>query len=293
MDLVYILGKGSRWHDNEIRFSLRSAEKYFKFRNVVVIGELPEWMQGVIHIPVEDVFKNKLQNARSKYLKACTDSRVSDNFILMNDDFFFLKEIEEIPYYSRGELNKQIQRHCSHAGYYFESLKRTRDKLIGLGYTDTIFDFEVHAPIIFNKEKLKNVISVVGGLSICLLRTIYGNLQSVEKTITSDFKVGDRKQFYDQIRQKRQFLSISDSMVVCDEFRKWIWDKFPEPSKYEEDLGHGSQTSPGNAVGSMRYYAKCTFSYNNKNYQQGDLILPLEIKEIKLIKRLKDNWEFK
>ncbi len=42
IDLVYILGKGSKWSDNEIRFSLRSIEKYFDYRKIFIIGEKPE-----------------------------------------------------------------------------------------------------------------------------------------------------------------------------------------------------------------------------------------------------------
>lgn len=293
MDIVYILGSGSRWHNNEIRFSLRSVEKYFKFRNIVIIGELPEWAQNVIHIPVEDVFKNKLQNARTKYLTACNDSRISKNFILMNDDFFFLKTMNTIPYYCRGSINKQIEKHQTHNGYYFESLKRTKQRLISIGFEEEIMDYEVHAPIIFNKEKMKNVISVIDGNNICLLRTCYGNLQNVTPELVSDFKCGDVRNFHRQLREKREFLSISDSMVVCDEFRKWIWEKFPEPSKYEEDVGQGSTVSPGNAVGAMRYYATCSFVFDHKTYGQGDLIDKMTINEMKLIKRLKDNWVHK
>lgn len=293
IDLVYILGKGSRWHNNEIRFSLRSAEKNFKFRNVVIIGELPDWARNVIHIPAEDLFRNKLQNARTKYLAACNDQRISKDFILMNDDFFFLKPIKKIPYYSRGTVNRQIDIHQTKGGYYYESMKRTKARIQNLGFTEEVMDFEVHAPIVFNKEKLKNVISVVGGEHICLLRTCYGNLQDVDFEVVGDFKSGDVGNFYKQIKKGRGFLSISDSMVISDEFRKWIWETFPDPSKYEEDLGSGANVSPGNSIQAMRYYAKQRFAYHTKQYQPGDRIDPITIREIKLMKPLKGMWEYK
>lgn len=293
IDVVYILGKGSHWHNNEIRFSLRSLEKNFKFGQVFIVGELPEWARNVIHIPVEDAFRNKLQNARTKYLVACNDPRISKDFVLMNDDFFFMKPMEKIPYYARGTSEKQIENHQTKGGYYFESIKRTKVKIANLGYTGQVMDFEVHAPIIFNKEKMKNVISVVGGEHVCLLRTCYGNLQGVDFEVVDDFKAGDVGTFYKQIKRGREFISISDSMVISDEFRKWIWEKFPDPSKFEEDVGIGSQVSPGNSVGAMRYYATKRFAYHTKTYGPGEMIDPITIREIKLMPKLKGNWEHK
>ena len=293
MDLVYILGKGSRWHNNEIRFSMRSAEKFFKFRNIVIVGDLPEWARNVIHIQVDDVFKNKLQNARTKYLAACNDPRVSKDFILMNDDFFFLKPVEKILNYSRGTSERQIDMHETKAGYYFESIRRTKARLESLGFTGKVMDFEVHAPMVFNKEKLKNVIQVVGGMVTCLLRTCYGNLEDLDFQVTRDFKVSDIWKLRKVVDGGKEFLSITDSMVVSDDFRKWIWETFPEPSKYEEDLGQGATVSPGNALVAMKYYATKRFSYHTKDYQPGDRIDTITIREIKLMKALQDKWEYK
>lgn len=293
MDIVYILGKGSRWHNNEIRFSLRSLEKYFNFGKVFIVGEMPEWMQGVTNIPCDDKFKNKLQNARAKYLTAANCSQISNNFILMNDDFFFLKEVKEIPYYSRGTSYGAIENHQTKGGYYYEALKRTKARIEGTGFTDEVMDFEIHAPIIFNKEKLKNVMAVIGDEHICLLRTCYGNLMGVEHKIVDDFKVAETKQFYKELRKGREFLSTTDSMVVSDEFRKWIWEKYPEPSKYEMDAGAGSTISPGQSLIAMRYYAKEAFAYGTKSYQPGDRIDNTTIKEVKLMKNLRAKWEYK
>ena len=40
MDVVYILGKGSVWKDNEIRYSLRSIEKHLTgFDRVFIVGQ--------------------------------------------------------------------------------------------------------------------------------------------------------------------------------------------------------------------------------------------------------------
>lgn len=289
LDVVYILGKGSRWHDNELRFSLRSLEKNFTFRDVYIIGECPEWLQNITHIPVEDAFKNKLMNARVKYLAAINDERISDDFILMNDDFYFLKPVEKINYYSRGTIDGEIRRHRTKAGYYFNAIVITHDKLLDLGMKNTLMDFEVHAPIIFNKEKLMKAIKKVGD-TVCLLRTCYGNMQDVDFEVVDDFKVSDEGKFRKQLNKDRSFLSITDTMVVSDMFRAWIWNKYPEQSRFEK---HIDMKEKYNVIDGLRYYATRAFMYHTKSYGPGDLIDFTTIKEIKLNKSLELNWEYK
>jgi len=43
MDLVYVNIK-SKWESNELKFSLRSAEKHLKFDKVVIVGYLPPFL---------------------------------------------------------------------------------------------------------------------------------------------------------------------------------------------------------------------------------------------------------
>ena len=57
IDVVYVLGTGSNWDNNEIRFSLRSLAKNLKgMGRVFVVGERPAFLQNVIHIPAKDEF---------------------------------------------------------------------------------------------------------------------------------------------------------------------------------------------------------------------------------------------
>ena len=95
VDVVYVLGRGSRWGDNEIRYSIRSFKKYFKdLRNVVVVGELPHFLRGVVHIPYPDrQGVNKDCRMMLKIMAACKDERVSDNFVLCTDDTALLQEL--------------------------------------------------------------------------------------------------------------------------------------------------------------------------------------------------------
>lgn len=292
IDLLYILGKGSRWHDNELRFSIRSAVKFFNFNKIFIVGELPKWLTGVVHVPVPDNNKNKLLNARDKYLASTNIKELSDNFILMNDDFFFLKQTDEIPNYTRGKMSDQILQHQTMAGYYFKSLCDTKNRLIGMGVDEPI-DFEVHAPIIFNKEKLKTVIAMVGTEKPYLLRSCYGNLINLEPTEVLDYKAGNVVNFLAQLKRDENFLSIADGLIVDDDFRNWIIGKYPKPTKYENDGGAGIKALPGRPMKCLNYTATKQFEYQSKLYHQGDIIPSVDMEKIKSIPKLRANWELK
>lgn len=96
-DVVYVLGTGSTWGNNEIRFSIRSMLKYFKdLRNIIIVGECPDFISGVIHIPCPDQKDiNKDARMAIKVKAACNDKRVSDNFILCTDDTLLLRDLKK------------------------------------------------------------------------------------------------------------------------------------------------------------------------------------------------------
>lgn len=292
IDLVYILGQGSHWHNNEIRYSLRSVEKYFKYRKIFVIGEKPEWLTGVTHIPETDTNDNKLMNARAKYLIAANDSRISKDFILMNDDFFFLKEIKTIPYYSRGTIDEMIKRHPTKRGYYYSSLVDTKNKLSAMGI-EKVKDYEVHCPIILNKEKLITAASMAGNTKPYLLRTIYGNLNNEKAKKVMDFKASNLAEFAHQTIKERELLSINDALVAAEEFRVWLYRKFINKSSFELDDGNGSKILPGRCMASLKHYAIKPFDYGKKYYNPGDIIQKKEMDEIKNIPKLKEMWRLK
>jgi len=91
-DVVYVLGSGSEWNDNEIRYSIRSFVKYFAdLRNIVIVGQMPVWAKNVIHIPWPDnPDYNTDQRLIDKLIQACKDRRVSNRFLFCSDDKLLL-----------------------------------------------------------------------------------------------------------------------------------------------------------------------------------------------------------
>src|ERR1035438_10130107 len=93
VDVVYKLGSGSDNNNDELRYSLRSLSKFRDLGKVYIVGYKPDFIQNVIHIPMEDIFKsNKDANLIEKLSAAAKCPDISDCFLNMSDDQIFLAE---------------------------------------------------------------------------------------------------------------------------------------------------------------------------------------------------------
>lgn len=240
-DIVYILGNGSKWNDNELRYSLRSLEKHFKHGRVFIVGALPEWLQNVIHIDVQDSFEysdgGKMRNAIKKIRAACKSEDISDSFVLMNDDFYFLKDCPEIMPYSLGTVQDMIDRHRTKKGYYFNALRGTMHFIQRQGI-ETPIGYGIHYPIVYEKEKFLQMTVGIDMRQIAYSwRTIYGNIFNIGNVKREDTKIHCFEDFEEFLKREEttDFLSSSDRVVLIPQFQEWIRKRFPEPSKYERN----------------------------------------------------------
>ena len=232
MDIVYILGSGSKWDDNEIKYSLRSL-KFFEHRNVFVIGEKLDWFSDkIIHIPATDSEMTKFKNARKKLKIAVNDPRISDDFVLMNDDFYFWREVKEIKPYHRGKIRDVVNSlHKKHGNISFIATLRLMGRIHKHGY-----DYSVHYPFVYNKEKLKKVISDCELYKTnILIRTHYGNLfhRNNPKLQRKDVKIHNYEDIDKVFKDKPEVISTGDHVVLDEKMQKKLKNKFRKKSEYE------------------------------------------------------------
>ncbi len=159
IDIVYPLGSGSRWSNNEIRYSLRSVETYAKgWRNIYIVGVMPAWLSGIKYIPATDPLEfNADGNIAMKILKACEDPELSNPFLFINDDHIFVSDcdIREFPFYHKGDLQNKSPQYFQ-GGMYVQRLRRTMNILKKRGLPTKHFD--CHTPILIDKEKFPGII---------------------------------------------------------------------------------------------------------------------------------------
>jgi len=199
-DVVYVF---RRVHDKdfdlEMLYSLRSVKKHLKgYRRIYVIGEAPRFPEDVCvdfeRIPMEDKFKTSQHNVRAKLQRAVKLENAAPNFVLMNDDFFFLQEYPAagIPYYRQGTLPQHIEwREEQAESPYVRALLATKQALESKGLPVT--DFECHAPILLDRLSLEVVVgdelfdwAATYGL---LFRSLYCNWLGLKGERRMDLKI--------------------------------------------------------------------------------------------------------
>jgi hypothetical protein len=205
MDLVYICGPG---HNEELRYSIRSAVKNLKFDNLWVVGGKPDWYVGN-HLEVIQN-KSKYANARNNLRAICNSTEISDSFILMNDDFYIINKVDNVPYMHGGLLADKITKYKNLTGdtRYVLMLKRTLLSLSRRKNKD-VLDYELHVPMVMEKEKLLAIVELPD-----LWRSRYGNTFDVGGIEIDDVKVYSfgvlTKKSYDINNLKYDYLSSND-----------------------------------------------------------------------------------
>lgn len=260
IDVVYILrNNGTRWMDNEIKYSIRALEQNIKFGKLWIVGGCPKFIDKskIRYIKAEDPFSNKLKNAIHKITLACREEEVSENFILMNDDFFFLKRTEGVEYFNKGKLEASKKNHSTKGGYYYRAICDTIEMLKDMGI-DNPTDFEVHYPIIFNKKKFIKTVEKISVEEGYLFRSVYGNMNHIESKYRRDVKVYKMDQF--KRYRVKDFMSTDEKIVTDIKFQKWIDKRFK--------LKSGFENTPQPA-----YTCEEVFEYNGHKYNKGDIIL--------------------
>jgi hypothetical protein len=210
MDYVYICRSGD---NDELRYSLRSIEENMPEGRVWVVGYRPNWYIGDF-LPVSDI-GGKFDNITNCIKVVSENKDISENFILMNDDFFALKKINEVPIFHGGLLKDKIERYKEQrmASKYIRLLELTYNQLLANNVKDPI-DYDIHVPMKINKEKLRQTISVA-----YFPRSSYGNMAAIGGAKIKDVKMYgsakiDQKNNFDFIStEDGSFVSLRDSFL--------------------------------------------------------------------------------
>jgi hypothetical protein len=194
-DVVYPLGPTPHKHP-ELRYSLRSLS-LMPHRNVHIFGEHPGWTSAevrVVRVPPSmksvDVRlpapeSMKWGNIVANLLVACADNQVSDNFVLMNDDFFLTRPTEAPAPQHRESLREQAVQ-LPTENPYRKMLELTADWLEQRGHPSV--SYELHQPMLVNRRLLLEVLKSMPH-SRLLYRSLYGNLLLPPGVAETDCKV--------------------------------------------------------------------------------------------------------
>lgn len=244
VDVVYVLGTGSKWNNNEIRFSLRSLEKNLKnFGRVFIVGECPDFLQNVIHIPARDIFNPQVNadgNIINKVLTACADLRLSNNFLFINDDHLVIKPIDvnAVPPLHKGDMRTYKPEYWK-LNDWRSRLKRTMEELQRQGQMTLHFD--CHTPILFNKQDFQQIMQLFAWHTDIgfTMKSLYGNIVYAENNVnlTNQKRTIFRNFTLEEINKRLEeptFMSFNDD-GLNNSLKWWLIDNFRSRSRFEKD----------------------------------------------------------
>lgn len=226
IDIVIPLGKGSVLKNFELRFCLRSIEKNLGgYRNIWIVGECPEWLQNVNHMPLCDGQPVSDHNIMLKTHAACIEPAISNDFLFFNDDHFLLAPFEAstFPYYYYQNLDVYLKHRGidAYGKRALATMKHLQDQNLPIKH------FDIHTPIRYNKELfLKFVSSLNWEKQSYIIKSLYANSLKIEGTEEKDHKLtappnGNVKVFSTYPHMKA---SVT----------RFLMEQFPKPSKYEK-----------------------------------------------------------
>ncbi|MES2630541.1 MAG: hypothetical protein V4611_01150 [Patescibacteria group bacterium] len=240
MDVVYVVKYDPENNSEELRYSLRSL-KNLPHGNVVIVGEKPDWVTNVTYIPVAQT-KTKRENVTMNLLAAINSELVSDDFMLMNDDFFIMKELSEMPILNFGPLADVIayyNHRYPEGSEYISNMTKLYNLLIERG-NERPMSYELHTPMILNKKNVQSLYTEPKE-PFYQFRTYYGNFFNIGGTSVRDVKVFTEPQHNDarynsnprEYLEGQTFLSVTGGSFKRGVPGDFVREKLNEKSIYE------------------------------------------------------------
>ncbi len=245
IDILIPLGKGPRHADIELRYCLRSIEKHLSgVGNVWIVGERPEWLQGVVHVPMADNTNNwnRARNIYSKIMAGInrqpghirddgTEAEVlSDHFLFMNDDHYLLQDYKaaEFPYYHRGVADLKNMEHNPPQLAQYQNTQNILD--------EDFIDYGVHCPILYNKsvfvDAFKHLRWLPHGYEI---KSVYANKVGGWNEQIDDLKFSQPalpETIY-RLLEDRPWFSVGDRCLKEGGMLQVLSELYPNKSRYE------------------------------------------------------------
>lgn len=235
MDIVIPLYWHSHNNFTELRFALRSVERYLQgTKDVYIVGRhKPSWASDeLIRIPKSDVFTPAL-NIRDKLYYASTKNHVSDEFLYMNDDHYLLEEfdIETFPYFYSGTLVERMYEKRNNP--YSNNLEQTIKALM----PKPTKNFDIHVPMRVEKKKMSGLIDAyVWSPPGFVIKSLYCNTYGIAGINVNDCvitrPVRDKKKL-DGMLSGRSFFSTFDG-AINDMIIGKLEELFPNKSRFEK-----------------------------------------------------------
>ena len=237
IDILYIVGTGSKFGNEELKYSLRSLDVYAKdIGRVFITGVCPPFIDKnkVIHTPESDIGRPTI-NHWWKVTQTIQKTDISNTFVLMYDDIFFVKPVEltNYPFYHRGLLYDNN----SGGNLYRESVIKASEFLSREERTQ--YNCELHIPCVYDRIKFMELEPIYSKLIKdpigMVVRSVYANYccpEKIPEEPRKDIKLRLSTDIVDEMIGEADCFSVSDWVYQCDT-QRWLKEHFPNKSRWE------------------------------------------------------------
>ncbi len=213
-DLVYVVRPGD--NNPSLKFSLRSLAN-IPHNRVFVAGNCPSWVKGITAIPVRKL-PNKLNAIENNLRAALRHPELGERCVYMNDDFYIMEPIEEVPITHGGPVGNFKMRQ-----EFKWRMARTVANLKQYGLNGEMVTYDgVHMPLPLVTETARKVLSDME--SGMLWRTWYGNVAAIGGVQVPNTK-----------SQKGEIVPgpfLSTNMTTLSKLKPYLEDVLPKGSPY-------------------------------------------------------------
>ena len=231
-DVVYFVKDEPE--NEELRYSLRSVEQNFEYRNVWFCGGCPDGLKPDKHLKIRQDQFTKWDRVRNMIREVCTNEEISDNFWLFNDDFFILKPMKHMEPQYNGELKPYFEyvesKHDGIADGFTIRLRQAYQDMTKAGLTT--LNYEVHKPMLINKKKALEVLERFPNTPC--FRSLYGNYWHIGGEDKHDMKI--KIENYKKILSVQNFwdfVSTDDKSFENGNIGEYLREKFDKKCRFE------------------------------------------------------------
>ena len=231
-DIVYFVKDEPE--NEELRYSLRSVEQNFTYRNIWFCGGCPEGLKPDKYFNIKQEAFVKWDRVRDMIEKVCQNEEISENFWLFNDDFFILKPMKTMKPQYNGELEPYYKyaesKHGGIADGFTIRLRQADADLKKAGLTT--LNYEVHKPMLINRKKALEVLKAFPKTPC--FRSLYGNYWHIGGIDKHDMKI--KVENYPKILAVQglwDFVSTDDLSFKNGNIGEFLREKFDKTSRFE------------------------------------------------------------
>lgn len=220
-----------------LRYALRSWCINLPHAAVWLVGHRPHWVDGVGHIPTNQVGLSPWEATSVAMRAACEHPEIPDEFVWVDDDMFAVRPVEQVPVLHRGRLRNVADGRARSAArtvdQYGPQLSGALERLEQLGYADPLCH-ELHVPLVVRREPMLEALEVAAGVDAAK-RSIYAAVAGLEGEQVPDVKVSWRAPR--GYGPQSVFVSTAPDAFTNGHVGRWIRQMFPGRCQYEK-RGH-------------------------------------------------------